>query len=178
QNVYIGASGRSARIVVQNAPKKRAAFRLKQSVFTIGFGWIDIAVRRHDVVVAREHDRDACAIELLGMPREALHPSKLVREFGAGLWVAVRGIERRDQHAVPRRLDVAALRVYGVARQLRARDNGLEIAGEDGDAIPRPLTAPSRAITRFRERGLWKLRIRSLEFLQRDNIGLGGAQPV
>src|SRR6516164_1879747 len=138
--------------LVQNAPKKRAAFRLKQSVFGIGFGWIDIAVHRHDVVVAREHDRDACAIELLGMSREPLHPSKLVREFGAGLWVAVRRIERRDQHPVHRRLDVAALPVYGFARQLSVRDNGLEIAGEDSDPIPRPLTAPSRAITPFRER--------------------------
>src|SRR5215831_2819844 len=164
--------------LVQNAPKKRAAFRLKQSVFSIGFGWIDIAVRRHDVVVAREHDRDACAIELLGMPREALHPSKLVREFGAGLWVAVRGIERRDQYPVHGRLDIAALRVNRFARQLRARDNGLAIAGENSDAIPRLLAAPNRAVARFRKRGLRKLRICSLELLKRDDVGLSGAQPV
>src|SRR5262249_8151693 len=107
-----------------------------------------------------------------------LHPSKLVREFGAGLWVAVRGIERRDQHPVHRRLDIAALRVDRFARQLRARDNRLAIAGEDSDAIPRLLAAPGRAIARFPERGLRKLRIRSLELLKRDGVGLSGAQPV
>ena len=164
--------------LVENALKKAAAFRLNESVFGIGFGGIDIAVGRHDVVVAREHDRDACAIQLLGMPRETLHPGELVREFRAGLWVAVRGIERRDQHPLHRRLDIAALRVNRFTRQLRARDNGLAIAGEDSDAIPRLLAAPSRAITCFRERGLRKLRIRSLELLKRDDIGFSGAQPV
>src|SRR5215813_8889462 len=148
--------------LVENALKKDAAFRLNERVFGIGFGWIDIAVRRHDVVVAREHDRDACTIEFLRMRREALHPSKLVREFGAGLWVAVRRIERGDEYAVHRCLDVAALRVAGFARQLRARDDGLAISAEDSDSVPRLLAAPSRAITRFRERRLRKLRIRRL----------------
>src|SRR5215813_14431020 len=133
--------------LVENALKKSAAFRLNERVFRIGLRWIDITVRRHDVVVARENDRDARAVELLGMGRKALHPSELIREFGARLWVAVRGIERRDQHAMHRRLDIAALGVSWIAGQLRARDDGLAIAAEDGDAVPRLLAAPNRAIT-------------------------------
>ncbi len=164
--------------LLENALKKSAACRLNECVFRIGLRSIDITVRRHDVVVAREHDRDARAVKLLGMGRKAFHPSELIREFGARLWVAVRGIERRDQHAMHRRLDIAALCVSRIARQLRARDNGLTIAAEDGDSAPRLLAAPSRAITRFRERRLRKLRIRRLEFLKRDDIGLRGAQPV
>src|SRR5437870_7515622 len=130
--------------LLENALKKNAAFRLNERVFRIGLRWIDITVRRHDVVVAREHDRDARAVKLPGMGRKALHPSELIREFGARLWVAVRGIERRDQHAMHRRLDIAALFVSRIARQLRARDNGLAIAAEDGDSVPRLLAAPSR----------------------------------
>src|SRR5215813_12096900 len=63
--------------LVENALKTGAAFRLNERVFRIGLRWIDITVHRHDVVVAREHDRDPRAVELLGMGRKALHPSEL-----------------------------------------------------------------------------------------------------
>ena len=42
-----------------------AAFRLEERVLRIGRGGIDVAVRRHDIVVARKHDRDVRAVELL-----------------------------------------------------------------------------------------------------------------
>ena len=40
------------------------------------------------------------------------------------------------------------------------------------------MAAPNRAVARFRKRGLRKLRIRSLELLERDGVGLSGPQPV
>ncbi len=60
---------------------------------------------------------------------------------------------------------------------MRAREDGLAAAGEDGDAVPRFFAAPDRAITRLLERGFGKLRIRRLKLLQRDDVGLGAAQP-
>ena len=121
---------------VEQALKQRAAFRLQQRVLRVGLRRIDIAIGRHDVEVAGQHDRHAGRIELRGMRDETLHPRELVGEFRAGLRVAVRRIERRDEHAVHRRLDVAALGVGGIAGQLGARDDRLAVAREDGDAVP------------------------------------------
>ena len=102
-----------------------AALRLQQRVLVVGFGRIDVLVGRHDVVVAREHDRDAGLVKRGGMADQPLDPGELVVEFRSGLRVAVRRVERGDQHAVDRGLDVAALRVVRIARQLGARHDRL-----------------------------------------------------
>ena len=122
--------------LVEKALKQRAALRLEERILGVGLRRIDIAVGRYHVVVTRKHHGDARAIEFLGMPGEPLHPSKLVREFGTGLRVAVRRVERRDQHAAHGRLDIAALGLGAVARQLGARNDRLAAAGEDRDSIP------------------------------------------
>ena len=80
---------------------------------------------------------------------QALEPRQLVGEFRAGLRVAVGRIEAADDEAVHRDFDVAALRVGIVTRQLRARDHRLPVASQNGDAVPRFLPAPDRAVAGF-----------------------------
>ena len=64
-----------------------------------------------------EHDRRIDGVKLGRMGQESLHPGELVFEFRSRLRVAVGRIERRDQHAVHRRLDVAALPIVRIAGQ-------------------------------------------------------------
>ena len=122
--------------LVENTPERSTTFRLNQRIPRIRFGRIDVAVGRNDVVIAGQHDRRSGAIELRRMRRETFHPGKLVREFWAGLRVAVGRVQRGHQHAIHCRLQVAALAVSGISRQLGLRDDGLATAGEDGNAVP------------------------------------------
>ena len=163
--------------LLENARKTRAAFRLKQRILGIGLCRINIAIGRNDVEVAGQHDRHADGKQLRGMGREAIHPGELVFEFRSGLRVAVRRVERRYKHAVHRSLDVARLRVVRIAGQFGAREDGVSPARENGNAVPRFLATPDRAITRFLDRRFGEFTIRSLQLLKAHHIGLGRAQP-
>jgi hypothetical protein len=81
------------------------------------------------------------------MRQQALHPGELVGKFGLG--VPVRRIERGDQDAVDRSLNIAALPVGRIAGQARAGYDRLAVAGQDGNAVPRFLAAPGRAVAGF-----------------------------
>ena len=139
-----------------------AAPGLQQRVVVIRFGRIDVAVGRHDVGVARQHDRHACLVKRGGVPIEALHPSEFVVELGAWLRVAVRRVEGRHQYAAHRGFDVAALRVGRIARQLGARDDRRRAAGEDRDAVPALLALPHCLVARLPDRLGGELRVRGL----------------
>ena len=155
-----------------------AALRLQQRVIVIGFGLIDVLRRRHDVVVAREHDRDAGLVERRGVARQPLEPGELVVEFRPRLRVAVRRIERGDQHAVDRGLDIAALFVVGIARQFGAGDDRHHAARQDRDAVPGLLAAPHRLVAGLAQRIGGKLAVGGFQFLQAGDVGLGAAQPA
>ena len=58
------------------------------------------------------------------MVDQALVPGELVVEFRAGLRVAVGRIERGDDDAADRRLDVAGLGIGGIAGKLAAVSTG------------------------------------------------------
>ena len=59
------------------------------------------------------------------MGDEAVEPLELVVELGAGLRVAIRQVQAADDDAVDLGLDVAAVRVVGVAGQAAAALDGL-----------------------------------------------------
>ena len=69
------------------------------------------------VVIAGEDDRVFVFQQHLCALNEPGEPSKLVVEFRAGCWIAVREIQAADQHALHGGLDVPAVGVIGVARQ-------------------------------------------------------------
>ena len=154
-----------------------AALRLQQRVVVIGLGLIDVLLGRYDVVVAREHDRDAGLVERGGVADQPLEPGELEIEFRPGLRVAVRRIERGDQHAVDGRFDVAALGVVRIARQFRAGDDRHHAARQDRDAIPGPLAAPDRLVAGLAQGVRRKLPVGRLELLEAADVGLGCAQP-
>ena len=128
--------------LIEQPPEQRPRLRLHQRVLGVGLRRIDVGVGRHDVEIPCEHDRRIESIELSRVLQQPLHPDELVFEFRSWLGVAVRCIEIRNQHAIDRCFDVAALRIVGITRQRSARDNGLAAAGEDGDAVPRLLPPP------------------------------------
>ncbi len=137
-----------------------------QQRVVIGLGRVDIAVGWHHVGVARQHDRDASLVKRRGVPGEALHPGELVVELGARLRVAVGRVEGGDQHAFECRLDVAALRVCRIARELGARDDRRSPAAENGDAVPTLLAFPHCLVARTPDRGGRKLSIGGLQLLR------------
>src|SRR5262249_24208595 len=116
--------------------------------------------------------------KLCGMCDETLHPRELVREFGPGLRVAVRRVERRDNDAIHRSLQVAALRIGGITRESSLRHDRLAATPENGDPVPGLFSAPRRAVGCLLDCGSGKLGIRRLQLLQRDHVGLGYTQPV
>ena len=82
------------------------------------------------------------------MRGKTLEPSKLVIKFRPWLRIAVRQVDRGNEHALHSRLDVPALGVGGIARQLRPRDDRVGALREDRNAIPALLSAPRRAVAR------------------------------
>ena len=92
----------------------------EQRVIDPAFGRVDVEIGGHDVVIAGEHDRLAGREQAPGMVRQPVEPAQLVIELRSRRGIAVRQIQASDDHAVDRRLDVAAVRVVGVARQAPA----------------------------------------------------------
>ena len=157
--------------LIEKLREAGAGFRLEQRILIVGFGRVDVAIGRHDVIVAGEHDGHAGREQIRGMGEEPVGPGELVGEFRPRLRVAVRRIEGGDQHAIDGGLNVAGLRVLGVAGQIGAGDDRLATARENGNAVPRFLPAPDRAIARFLDRCLRKFTVRGFELLQADDVG-------
>src|SRR6516165_7977836 len=112
------------------------------------------------------------------MHQQTLHPGKLVVEFWPRLRIAVRRIERGDNDTVNRRLDIARLPVVRIAGQFAPCHDRLAAARQDGDAVPGLLAAPHGAVTRLLNRGLGEFAVGGFKLLQRDDVGLFGAQPA
>ena len=79
---------------------------------------------------------------------------------------------------VDRRLDIARLPVVRIARQFAPRHDRLAAARQDGNAVPGLLAAPHGAVARLLNRGLGEFAVGGLKLLQRDDVGLFGAQPA
>ena len=155
-----------------------AALRLDQRVLVPGFCRIDIELGRRDVVVAGQHHGDVLLQELAGMRPQPPEPVELVIEFRPGLRIAVRQIDAGDDDAVDGGLDVARLVILAVAGQGRPGQHRLGVPRQDGDAVPGLLPAPHRAVAGFLDRGSREIGVGRFQFLQGNDIGPGGAQPL
>ena len=109
--------------------------RLHQRIIFVGFGWIDIGIGRHNIVVPRQDDGRIEGAKLGGVRNQTFHPCQLVLELWPRLWIAVRRIERGDQHAVDGALNVAALGIGRITRQRGVRGHRLATPRKDGDAV-------------------------------------------
>ena len=163
--------------LVEKPPEQRARLGLNQRVLRVGLARVDVALGRHDIEIAGEHHGNVLGIELGGMRQQALHPGELVSEFRAGLRIAVRRIERGDQHAVDRGLDVSALTVARITGEPIARQDRLRVAGKNGDAIPSLLAAPDGAVSGLLDCVFGKIAVGSLQLLKRDDVRLGRLEP-
>ena len=112
------------------------------------------------------------------MSRQAFEPAELVVELRPGRRIAVGQVEAADQHAVHRCLDVAAVRVVGVARQAAAGLDRLGASREDGHAVPAFLAVPNCTVAGLADRGFREPLARGLEFLQADHVRQGVGQPA
>ena len=163
--------------LVEKTPEQRARLGLNQRVLGVGLAGVDVALRRHDIEIAGEHNGNVLGIELGGMRQQALHPGELVSEFRARLRIAVRRIERGDQHAVDRGLDVSALLVGRITGELIARQDRFRVAGKNGDAVPSLLAAPDRAVSGLLDCVFGEIAVGSLQLLKRDDVRLGRLEP-
>ena len=142
--VAVGCSARSASVQPWSSRRRKAArlSRLDQRVVVVGAGRIDVARLGHDVVVAGEHHRRAGRQQVRRVQPQPLVPGELVVELRPRLRVAVRRVERGDEHAADRRLDVAALRV---APGRRAARRGSGPARRRARGSRRRSSSPARA---------------------------------
>ena len=79
---------------------------------------------------------------------QALEPSELVIEFGTGLGVSIGSVDRGNEHAVDGGLEIAALPVGRVARQVHASHNRSP-SRKNRHAVPALLAAAYRLIARL-----------------------------
>src|ERR1700733_3120179 len=108
---------------------------------------------------------------------QALEPSELVIEFGTGLGVSSGSVDRGNEHAVDGGLEIAALRIGGIAWQVHASHNRSP-SRKNRHAVPALLAAPYRMITRLADCLGRELGVRGFELLKTNNVGLGFAKPV
>src|SRR3954463_8794368 len=111
------------------------------------------------------------------MALEPREPVELVVEFRSRLRIAVRQVDAGDDDTAYRGLDVAGFVIAGLSRQAIAGENGLGIAGQDGDAVPGLLSTPHCAVTGLFDRGRRKFAITCLQLLKCDDVGLRRSHP-
>ncbi len=138
---------------------------------------VDVELGRHDVVIAGQQDRRAARQQRLRMRREALEPAQLVVEFRSGCRIAVRQVEAADRQPVDCRLQIAAMRVFGIAGQTAAELRRLGAAGENRDSVPALLPMPDRDSRGGADRGGGKFLIGRLQFRKTDDVRRGLFQP-
>src|SRR5215218_5888209 len=139
---------------------------------------VDVEFGRHDVEIAGEHHRHTAFQELGGVRGKTLEPSELVVELRPGCRIAVRQIEAADDDAGNCRLDIAALRVLGVARQPTPGLGRIGAPGEDCDAIPTLLAVPDRAVAGVTKGRRREPLLRRLQLLQADDVRRGLGEPA
>ena len=148
----------------------------EQRVVDPSFGFVDVELGRHHVIVAGEHDRRAAREKFGGMGDQAIEPTELEVEFLASDRIAVRHVQAADQEAVDRGLDVAARRVVLISRESAPRLDQVFAARENGDSVPAFLALPDRLVAR-RTDGALRKRFR-FQFLQADHVGRGLLKPA
>ena len=84
--------------------------------------------------------------KLGGIGGQPLKPGEFVAELGSRIGITVWQVQTSNQHAINGCLDIAAVRVIGVARQAFAGQQRLFSFGKDRHAIPTLLAMPDCAV--------------------------------
>src|SRR5271163_3375218 len=158
--------------------KGLSRFGTKERVFHPAFGLVNIDLGRDHVVVAGENGGRVGSEENLRVFRQALEPTELVVELGPRRGIAVGQIKAADDDAVDTRLDVAAVRVLGIAGQAATTLDRFAAAREDRDAIPAFLAMPDWRVAGFADRRFRKFFLRRLQFLEARDIRFEFGQPA
>ena len=162
----------------EQAPVALAALGLQQRVLEPRARVVDVEVRRHDVVVAREDHGSAARVELGRVLDQPLEPAQLVVELRSGLRVAVGQVEAPDDEVAHLGLDVAAVIVVGVAGQRATDLDGRGALRQDRDAVPGTLSVPDRVVARGADVEDREPLAHGLEFLQAGDVGLLALEPA
>jgi exodeoxyribonuclease-3 len=101
-----------------------AALGLQKGVKLPRLRWVDVEICRHNIVISPHDHRCPSRVEFSRVGVQALQPSEFVIEFWTGLRVSVGSVDRRDEHAVDGRFEIAALPIAVVAWQVHASDHG------------------------------------------------------
>ena len=157
-------------------PLGGAALRLQQGITIPGLRRVDIEVSRNNVVVSGQHDGRSSRVEFSRVGVQALEPSKLVIEIWTGLGVSIGSVNRGDEQAVNGRLEIPALPVGRIARQVHASHNRSP-SRKNRDAVPALLAAAYRLIARLPDCLRRELGVRGFEFLKTHDVGLGFTEP-
>jgi hypothetical protein len=116
-------------------------------------------------------------IPFSGMGAQALEPSELVIEFGTGLGVSIGSVDRGDEHAIDRRLEIPALLIGG-CRLASPSESQPEPIALESHTVPATLVAANRMISCLLDCLRRKLGVRGFELLKAHDVGLGFAKPA
>ena len=122
----------------------------KERVFHPALRLININLGRDHVVVAGEDGGRVGSEEILGMFRQTIEPTEFVIELGPRRRIAVGEIDATDDDVIDTRLDVAAVRVLGIAGQAATTLDRFPAARENRDTIPAFLAMPDWRSSRLR----------------------------
>src|ERR1700689_2538123 len=152
-------------------------FGTEERVIHPTFRLVDINLGGDHVVVAGENDGRVGSEEIFRMFRQAIDPTEFVVELGPRRRIPVGEIKAADDDAIDTRLDVAAVRVLGIARQAATTLDRFPAARENRDAIPAFLAMPDWRIAGFADRRFGKFILRRLQFLKACDIRFEFAEP-
>jgi len=93
------------------------------------------------------------------------------------LGVAIRQVDRSDQHSVDRRFDVSRLAIRRITRQGGAREHQVAIPRQDRYPVPRAFTNPDSTIAEVPKGRCRKGPLLYFELLEANDIGLGPFEP-
>src|SRR5206468_11437395 len=113
----------------------------------------------------------------VGMCAETFHPFELVGELLSAHRVAVRKVQRTDNHILYLRLDVAAVGIVWIAGKPDAPKLGRVALCQDSDAVEPLLTVPDGAIARGLDVGDRQSLVGAFELLETDDVRLLALQP-
>ena len=102
---------------VKEGAKPRARFHPAQSIVAKRHRVINIIVRRADIIVAGQHERDLTTQQFARVPDQPLHPAELVGEFVGADRISIRQVDRGDADLAKRCFEVTWLLVFVIAEQ-------------------------------------------------------------
>jgi hypothetical protein len=156
----------------------RSSLRSEQCIVYPSFGFVDVYVGGHHVVIAGEDDRGISTHEFGGVDGQTLEPPQLVIKLWSGRRIAVGKIKTSDNEGTDTCFYVATVEVIGVAQQPPLRFDRVPSSRKNSHTVIAFLSVPNHAVTRFADRPFWKFVLRRLELLETGDVGLRLTQPA